>query len=255
MNVYAAIAAATLDLSKEGIGKGRSNQQQGYKFRGIDDVLNALAPILAKHQLAIIPRVKSREVVERQTKSGSPLFYCTVAVDWEIVSAEDGTTTTATTYGEAMDSADKATNKAMSAAYKYMALLTFCIPTEGDNDADATTHEVTPRRATKDQPWESRYLDVENEFPGVPEGTRGRTSHFAREAGDDKLFKEIGAEIVRLESPAAVGAFIAGRKDAIAQMPAEWRATLRADLEEQKRTIAKLTAGETLEIAEGAAAH
>ena len=41
-----------------------------------------------------------------------------------------------------MDTADKATNKAMSAAYKYMAMEVFCIPTEGDNDADATTHEV-----------------------------------------------------------------------------------------------------------------
>ena len=47
-----------------------------------------------------------------------------------------------TTYGEAMDSGDKATNKAMSAAYKYAAMQAFCIPTEGDNDADATTHEV-----------------------------------------------------------------------------------------------------------------
>lgn len=41
-----------------------------------------------------------------------------------------------------MDSGDKASNKAMSAAYKYAAIQTFCIPTEGDNDADSTTHEV-----------------------------------------------------------------------------------------------------------------
>jgi hypothetical protein len=41
-----------------------------------------------------------------------------------------------------MDSGDKASNKAMSAAYKYAAFQAFCIPTEGDNDADATTHEV-----------------------------------------------------------------------------------------------------------------
>ena len=43
-----------------------------------------------------------------------------------------------------MDGGDKATNKAMSAAYKYALLQTFAIPTEGDNDADATTHEVAP---------------------------------------------------------------------------------------------------------------
>jgi hypothetical protein len=59
------------------------------------------------------------------------------------VSAIDGTTHTAATFGEAMDSGDKATNKAMSAAYKYAAFMTFAIPTEGDNDADATTHEVS----------------------------------------------------------------------------------------------------------------
>ena len=58
------------------------------------------------------------------------------------------------TYGEAMDSADKSTNKAMSAAYKYMCLQVFCIPTEGDNDADGTTPDMikpqTP--APKPQP-------------------------------------------------------------------------------------------------------
>lgn len=47
-----------------------------------------------------------------------------------------------------MDSADKATNKAMSAAYKYAAMQAFCIPTEGDNDADAHTHDVAPRQST-----------------------------------------------------------------------------------------------------------
>jgi hypothetical protein len=43
-----------------------------------------------------------------------------------------------------MDSADKATNKAMSAAYKYLALLVFCIPTEAsaETDADFSTHEI-----------------------------------------------------------------------------------------------------------------
>ena len=41
-----------------------------------------------------------------------------------------------------MDSGDKSSNKAMSAAYKYACFLAFAIPTEGDNDADSHTHEV-----------------------------------------------------------------------------------------------------------------
>lgn len=145
--VYAAIAAVTADMAKEGIAKGRRNQQQGYQFRGIDDVYNALSPVLAKHRLCILPRVTERQVQERETQRGGVLFYVTVRVEFDFVSAEDGSVHTVCTYGEAMDSADKATNKAMSAAYKYAAFQTFCIPTEADNDADASTPE--PSKAVR----------------------------------------------------------------------------------------------------------
>ncbi len=148
MNVYTAIAAVAADIATQGISKSRKNQQQGYSFRGIDDVYNVLAPILARHGLVILPRVLSRECVERQTAKGSALFYVTVEVEFDFVSANDGSKHTVKTFGEAMDSADKATNKAMSAAYKYAAMQAFCIPTEGDNDADATTHDVAPRLAS-----------------------------------------------------------------------------------------------------------
>lgn len=143
--VYAAIAAVTAEMAKEGIAKGRRNTQQGYQFRGIDDVYNALSPVLAKHKLCILPRVTERKVQERETQRGGVIFYVTVRVEFDFVSAEDGSVHTVCTYGEAMDSADKATNKAMSAAYKYAAFQTFCIPTEGDNDADATTPEPTKK--------------------------------------------------------------------------------------------------------------
>jgi hypothetical protein len=72
------------------------------------------------------------------------LFYVVCEVSFDLVSAVDGSRHTVHVIGEAMDSGDKATNKAMSAAYKYMAMQVFCIPTEGDNDADATTHTVKP---------------------------------------------------------------------------------------------------------------
>lgn len=140
--VYIAIANCIAMLSKAGISKDRKNQQQGYAFRGIDDIFNALASVLAANSLCIIPRVLTREVIERQTSGGKPLFYVNVDVEFDLVCAIDGSKHTARVCGEAMDSADKATNKAMSAAYKYMALQLFCIPTEGDNDADATTHQI-----------------------------------------------------------------------------------------------------------------
>ncbi len=140
--VYAAIAACTKALSRTGIEKSRQNTQQGFAFRGIDDVYNALSGVLAQHQLCIIPRVVRREVTERQTQRGGVLFYVVVEVEFDLVCAVDGSTHMARFCGEAMDSGDKASNKAMSAAYKYAAFQAFCIPTEGDNDADSQTHEV-----------------------------------------------------------------------------------------------------------------
>ena len=142
MKVYHAIANVSASLAKQGISKDRKNQQQGYQFRGIDDVYSALAPILAENKLVIIPRFVTKQTRETPSKSGGVLFYTTVEGEFDVVSAEDGSKHTARTFGEAMDSGDKRTNKAMSAAYKYLAFQLFCIPTEGDNDADA--HSPAP---------------------------------------------------------------------------------------------------------------
>lgn len=148
-HVYAAIVEIGKRLAQQGIAKLQENTQQGYKFRGIDDIQNALAPLLAEIELCILPEVISREVAERTTKTGGAIFTATVHVEYTFVSAKDGSKHTVSVYGEAMDTGDKATNKAMSAAYKYMAIQTFCIPTEGDNDADATTHDVAAENGKK----------------------------------------------------------------------------------------------------------
>lgn len=144
--VYAAIANVMSDLGAEGIAKSHKNQSQGYAFRGIDDVYNTLSALLVKHHLLILPNTLERTVIERETKNGGLMMSVTVKIEYTFISVEDGSSHKVTTYGEAMDSGDKATNKAMSAAYKYAAIQAFCIPTEGDNDADATTHEITGKK-------------------------------------------------------------------------------------------------------------
>ena len=84
--------------------------------------------------------------MERVSGQGKALFYVTVDMEFDFVSAHDGSKHTVKMYGEAMDSGDKATNKAMSAAYKYAMFQAFCIPTEGDNDADSQTHNVAAKQ-------------------------------------------------------------------------------------------------------------
>ncbi|MGL5487853.1 MAG: ERF family protein [Shewanella sp.] len=149
--VYAAISNVSAKLL-DGIRKDKRNQQQGFSFRGIDDVYNALAPVLVENKLIIMPRMLERNATERVNNKGTTLFYVTVTAEFDFVSVEDGSVYTARTYGEAMDSGDKATNKAMSIAYKYAAFQAFCIPTEDTTqDPDATTHTLAPSGNAKPQ--------------------------------------------------------------------------------------------------------
>lgn len=149
--VYQAINEVAAELAQMGIAKNSKNQMQGFNFRGIDAVYNTLAPLLAKHKLCILPRCLERICVERTNAKGTALFYVTVKSDFDFVGI-DGSKHTITTYGEAMDSGDKATNKAMSAAYKYAAFQAFCIPTEETAiDADAETHEVVKANLSESQ--------------------------------------------------------------------------------------------------------
>lgn len=127
------------------IEKTRENKQgSGYMFRGIDDVYFALQPLLAKYLVFFTPTVLSAEREERQSKSGGLLIYTVLRVQFEFF-ADDGSSVKATTMGEAMDSGDKSSNKAHSAALKVAALEVFCIPTEGDNDTENHSPEPLPR--------------------------------------------------------------------------------------------------------------
>ena len=142
--VRGGILAVASALAKSGISKGRYNAQQKFHFRGIDDVHNTLAPLLVASRLIVVPKYVERVMVDRTAKSGGALFFVTVTATFDVESVEDGSRITyGPFFGEGMDSADKATNKAMAAAYKYFAIQAFCIPTEGMPDSDAETNEET----------------------------------------------------------------------------------------------------------------
>lgn len=146
MKVYQAINAVQKELAKIGISKDRNNPTQGFKFRGIDDVYNTVSPLLGEHGLCILPRMLTHRIMESQTKNQTVKYTAVVEAEFDFVSSEDGSKHVVKTFGEAMDMADKATNKAMSAAYKYAVMQAFAIPTEGDNDADgASPPETAPR--------------------------------------------------------------------------------------------------------------
>jgi hypothetical protein len=157
--IYKAIIGITGDLIKEGgIGKTRVNEQQKFRFRGIEDIQNALAPLLVKHQVCIVPTFANRRTEQYDSRNGGKIFSTVVEGVFDLISAVDGSSVRVTIPGEAMDTGDKSTNKAMSMAMKYASLLTFCIPTEGE-DADAATHDL---KGSKDTDPEAGSTPVNN---------------------------------------------------------------------------------------------
>lgn len=149
--IYQAMAAILAEIPS--IGKDNRNKDQGFQYRGIDDVYNALHPLLAKHKVFMAPTVLSRTSEDRATKNGGALQCVTLSVEYHFFHA-DGSFISCTVMGEGRDTSDKATNKAMAAAHKYALLQTFCIPTEdiGQDDPDAETPEpVQPKRDARPQ--------------------------------------------------------------------------------------------------------
>lgn len=128
------------------IKKKDKNKVQGYAFRGIDAVYNALNPLLSKHGIFCIPNVIDQTREERKSKNGGTLIYTILTIEYTFY-AEDGSNVVARVVGEAMDSGDKSCNKAMSAAQKYVLFQLFCIPTEEAKDTENETHEVAEKKA------------------------------------------------------------------------------------------------------------
>ena len=116
MEIHAAIGRIIGEIG--GIEKGRRNEKQGYKFRGIDDVYFAAQPLLAKHGVYTLPRVTASTSDLKETKNGY-MWYRILTVEYDFISTKDGSKVTAIVQGEGMDPGDKATNKAMSGAHKY----------------------------------------------------------------------------------------------------------------------------------------
>lgn len=125
------------------IGKEQENDFDKYKFRGIDDVYNAVQPALVEYGVTVVPTVEKVEISERITAQGKSQTRATLTVKYTFY-APDATNIQAVVVGQAEDRSDKACNKAMSAAFKYALFQVFCIPTEGDNDADAKTPQSAP---------------------------------------------------------------------------------------------------------------
>lgn len=161
--IYKKIIEVMADINA--IGKDRRNQQQGFQFRGIDDVMNELHSSLAKCGVFVLPKVLEETRTTGKTSRGGDMFYTRLKINFGFY-AEDGSHVDAVVIGEAMDTGDKASNKALSIGLKYAMLQVFCIPTEDDKDPDA----VSPQPAAGTMQQQPQQKKPAAKFDFEPKG-------------------------------------------------------------------------------------
>lgn len=138
--IYKAISGVINDVGY--VAKDKVNKQQGFKYRSVDDVFNALHPALAKNKVFIVPKILERECsVVGKTQRGTEMVKVVCKIKFTFY-AEDGSSVESIIIGEGLDTGDKATNKAMAIAYKYACFQVFCIPTEEMTDPDLERPET-----------------------------------------------------------------------------------------------------------------
>lgn len=127
------------------IGKSGWNEHSKYKFRSIDDMYNKLQPVLAEIGVFFTPQVLESHEDKFQNAKGTNQVRIRLRVKY-LIYADDGSSIETIVEGEAVDTSDKATNKALTAAFKYMLIQIFCIAIEGQDDADKESPDAPPAK-------------------------------------------------------------------------------------------------------------
>lgn len=174
--IYAKMSAVMRDVGA--IGKDQKNTAQGFKFRGIDQFVNALYPALTKHGVFLSPRSVNytqelKDVTRSNGKSGVDK-HVTVLMEYTFWAEDGSSVTIGPVPAEGLDSGDKATNKALSAALKYALIQTFSIPTEDMAEADLESPEIGV--ASKKEP----VVESNQEQPPAATGQPKKTSSFRK---------------------------------------------------------------------------
>lgn len=144
--VVQALSAVMADVGA--VAKTDRNGSQGWNFRGVDAVVNAVSPALRRHGVVVLPSVLTHEVSTVQTSGGKPMQSVRVRVSYTFYGPQ-GDSLDACSVGEAFDSGDKATAKAMSVALRTCLLQALMLPTD-DLDPDHEVYEVENRFVAAD---------------------------------------------------------------------------------------------------------
>lgn len=145
MSEPATIREALVNVSKAvgAVRKDGYNKGQGFNFRGIDHVVNAVHPHLVANGIVTIPVLRSVDYAPVTIgKNATPATSVRVVAGYEF-HGPAGDSFTAVVAAEGNDAADKGTAKAMSVALRTALLQTLMLPTD-EVDPDSSYDEQVP---------------------------------------------------------------------------------------------------------------
>lgn len=115
----------------------------GFQFRGVDAVVNAVHPVLARLGVVLLPEVLEVTRESVPTRAGNTMMNVTVRTRFTFYGPR-GDSLSVTTMGEAADAGDKATTKAQSVALRVALLQALLLPTD-EPDPDEQGYERAGR--------------------------------------------------------------------------------------------------------------
>lgn len=131
------------------VDKGGYNAAQKFNFRGVDAVVNAVAPALKAEGVTVRPVDVVAEYRDSTNAKGTAVVEVRGRVTYEWVGPE-GDALSTVVLSEARDFADKATAKFMSVAFRICLLQTLALPTdEADPDDDYPQVEGVPQKGVQ----------------------------------------------------------------------------------------------------------
>ena len=193
--IHNAVRGVMRDIAKTGIAKLKKNTQQGYNFRGIEDAMNELSPLLVNNGITVTPSYSELHVVDRvkgDPTEAKATRFATIKGSFKF-EAEDGSSVVSECYGEAMDSGDKAVTKAQSVAFRTALFQQFVVPFMAMDPEDDDTPTLLDECAEKvaNAETEDDLKKVSKECVPLFNKARDREGY----AAFVKLVQQRGAEI------------------------------------------------------------
>lgn len=201
--VHVAFARVMADVQSVGKTDRRDDPGGHYNFRGVDRVVNAVGPAIRRHGVLVLPtRVFDVEYREARTSKGNVMQECVLKVQWTVIGPMgDVLPVPLESAGQATDTQDKSTSKAISVAQRVLFLTGLHIPTENP-DADRG-HERGEAAGPKPSEYRDEIVDTRTstrrlqQIYGELKQHRLAGAMVVNEVGDDESLADLYTRIVQ----------------------------------------------------------